>query len=236
MVPLGVLLLHAVGFWPIALIAGVPALGATLARGGGRRPASEPTRAVAKGVTQRAIVRSLLPGAVLYATTIAAGAVVTILPIKRPELVATVGLLLFALAAALARWQAGVQADRPRRTGLLPGACAVTITGLLALAGGLSGPTDAVVLAACAVLGAGYGAVQCLTLVYAFARTAPPERPVASAVWNGAFDAGTATGAVLIGGLTATGNGWWGAFAVLAALVACVTPAAVLSTRYVSSS
>jgi predicted MFS family arabinose efflux permease len=81
------------------------------------------------------------------------------------------------------------------------------------------------------VLGVGYGAAQCLTLVLSFARTAPGERSVASAVWNGAFDAGTATGAFLIGALSATGMGWWGAFAVLAALVACVMPAAVSSTR-----
>ena len=81
------------------------------------------------------------------------------------------------------------------------------------------------------MLGVGYGTVQCLTLVYAFARTTPSERPVASAVWNGAFDAGTATGAVLIGVLSATGIGWWGTFAVLAVLVAAVMPAAVSSTR-----
>ncbi len=232
MIPLAVVLLHALGFWPIAVIAGLPAVGAALALGGGwRRVAPEPTQAVPTGATRRAIARSLLPAAVLYATTIAAGAVVTILPIVRSELVATVGLLVFAVAAALARWQAGAQVDRPGRMWLLAGACAIAIAGLLALGAGLSGPSDGVVLAACAMLGVGYGAVQCLTLVYAFARTTSSERPVASAVWNGAFDAGTATGAVLIGALSATGMGWWGTFAVLGVLVAAVMPAAVSSTR-----
>ncbi|HEY5429923.1 MAG TPA: MFS transporter [Solirubrobacteraceae bacterium] len=232
MIPLAVVLLHALGFWPIAVIAGLPAVGAALALGGGwRRVAPEPTQAVPTGATQRAIARSLLPAVVLYAITIAAGAVVTILPIVRSELVATVGLLVFAVAAALARWQAGAQVDRPGRMWLLAGACAIAIAGLLALGAGLSGPSDGVVLAACAMLGVGYGAVQCLTLVYAFARTTSSERPVASAVWNGAFDAGTATGAVLIGALSATGMGWWGTFAVLAVLVAAVMPAAVSSTR-----
>jgi MFS family permease len=231
-IPLAVLLLHAFGFWPIAAIAGVPAVGAALAFGSGwRRVAPEPTQAVPRGATQRAIARSLLPAVVLYAITVAAGAVVTILPIVRSELVATVGLLVFAVAAALARWQAGRLVDRPGRTWLLAGACAIAIAGLLALAAGLNGPSDGVVLAACAVLGVGYGSIQCLTLVYAFARTASSERPVASAVWNGAFDAGTATGAVLIGALSATGIGWWGTFAVLAVLVAAVMPAAVSSTR-----
>ncbi len=232
MIPLAVLLLHAFGFWPIAAIAGLPAVGAALALGSGwRRVAPEPTQAVPRGSTQRAIARSLLPAVVLYAITVAAGAVVTILPIVRSELVATVGLLVFAVAAALARWQAGRLVDRPGRTWLLAGACAIAIAALLALAAGLSGPSDGVVLAACATLGVGYGSIQCLTLVYSFARTTSSERPVASAVWNGAFDAGTATGAVLIGALSATGIGWWGTFAVLAVLVAAVMPAAVSSTR-----
>jgi MFS family permease len=232
MIPLAVLLLHEVGFWPIAVIAGLPVVGAALALGGGwRRVAPEPTQLVPKGATRRAIVRSLPPAAVLYAITIAGGAVVTILPIVSSELVATVGLLVFAVAAAMARWQVGPQVDRPGRTWLLAGACAMAIAGLLALSAGLSGPSDGIVLAACAMLGAGYGAVQCLTLVYSFVRTTSSERPVASAVWNGAFDAGTATGAVLIGALTATGMGWWGTFAVLAVLVAAVMPAAVSSTR-----
>ncbi len=232
MVPLGVLLLHAPGFWLVGCIAGLPAVGAMLAWGvGWRRVVPDPTQAAPKSSTRRAIARALVPASVLYPVTIAAGAVVTILPIVRSELLATVGLLVFGIAAALARWQAGRQVDQSSRTWLLPGACALVIAGLLALAAGLTGQSSWVVLAACAVLGLGYGAVQSLTLVYSFARTTSRERPIASAVWNGAFDAGTATGAVLIGVLTATGIGWWGAFAVLAALAVAVTPTAISSSR-----
>lgn len=231
-IPLSVVLLHGLGFWPIAVIAGVPAFGAALAVGGGwRRVTPETTQAVPAGATRRAIARSAPPATVLCAMTIVGGAVVTILPIVRSELVATVGLLLFALANALGRWRAGAQVDRSGGAWLLPGACGVGIAGLVALAAGLSGPSDGVVLAACAMLGLGFGSVQCLTLVYSFARTTSSERPVASAVWNGAFDAGTATGAVLIGALSASGIGWWGASAVLAVLVAAVVPAAVSSAR-----
>jgi MFS family permease len=227
-----VLLLHAPGFWLVGSIAGLPAVGATLAWGGGwRRAAPDPTQVTPKSSTRRAIARALLPAAVLYPITIAAGAVITILPIVRSELLATVGLLVFGIATALARWRAGKQVDQPGHTWLLPGACTLAIAGLLALAAGLSGHSNGVVLAACAVLGLGYGAVQCLTLVYSFARTSSRERPVASAVWNGAFDAGTATGAILIGVLTATGMGWWGASAVLATLAAIVIPAAISSSR-----
>ena len=232
MLPLSELLLHAAGFWPIALVAGIPAVGAALALGGGRRRVvPDSTQAAPAGATQQAITRSLLPAAVLCAITIAAGAVVTILPIVCSELVATVGLLVLAVASAVTRWQAGAQIDRPGRTWLLVAGCGVVIAGLLALSAGLSGPSDGLVLAACAMLGVGYGTVQCLTLVYSFARTASNERPVASAVWNGAFDAGTAIGAVLIGALTATGVGWWGTLGVLAVLVVAVTPAAVSLSR-----
>ena len=50
MIPLAVLLLHAFGFWPIAAIAGLPAVGAALALGSGwRRVAPEPTQAVPRG-------------------------------------------------------------------------------------------------------------------------------------------------------------------------------------------
>lgn len=232
LIPLAVVLLHAFGFSPIAIIAALPVAGAALAFGGGwRRVSPESTHEVPTGATRRAITRSLLPAAVLYATTITAGAVVTILPIVRSEFVATVGLLVFGVAGALARWQAGAQVDRSGRAWLLVGACALAITGLLALSAGLSGLSDGVVLAACALLGVAFGAVQCLTLVYSFARTTSSERPIASAVWNGAFDAGTATGAVLVGALSATGIGWWATFGALAVLLAAVMPAAVSSAR-----
>ena len=227
--PLAVLLTHAVGFWLIASIASLPVLGIVFALGGGwRRPAGpEPTETRTRRATRAAIARSLLPAAVLCAITVAGGAVVTILPILRPGFVATAGLLVFATGGALARWRAGVHADRHGPSWLLPGACAIAIAGLLGLPWGLDGRVDLVVLMACALLGAGYGAVQSLTLVDAFARAAPRERPIASAVWNGAFDAGTAVGATLIGLLSAAGTGLWGAFAVLAAIVAAVVPAAM---------
>ena len=102
----------------------------------------------------------------------------------------------------------------------------IAAVGLLALAAGLSGGGAVAVLVGCAVAGVGYGAAQSLTLVSAFARTGPQARATASAVWNVAFDAGTAIGAVLIGALTATSLGIWGAFAVLAALALASVPLA----------
>ena len=232
MIPLAVVLLHAVGFWPIAVIAGLPAVGAALALGGGwRRVAPEPTQAVPTGATRRAIARSLLPAAVLYAITIAAGAVVTILPIVRSELVATVGLLVFAVAAALARWQAGAQVDRPGRTWLLAGACAIAIAGLLALsrrperalrwgrAGGLRNARG----------GLWGGSVphpglrlRPHHLERATGRQRRVERRLRRRDRNRRGPDRRAK---------RDGMGWWGTFAVLAVLVAAVMPAAVSSTR-----
>ena len=50
-----------------------------------------------------------------------------------------------------------------------------------------------------AVFGAGYGAVQNLTLLAAFARAGEGGTTTASAMWNVSFDAGTATGALALG-------------------------------------
>lgn len=232
MVPLAVLLLRTVGFWPIAVLAAVPALGATAALGDDRRRApaavGEPR---ASAGTRAAIAGALGPSAVLCTTTIAGGAIVTILPIELTGNVATIGLFVFGVSGALARWRAGVAVDRHGIVWLLIGACGATILGTLALAAGLANRQDLLILPACAAAGAGYGAVQCLTLVAAFARTGDHARTIASAIWNAAFDAGTAVGAILIGVLTAGSLGLWGAGAVLAALVAASLPAAATSGR-----
>lgn len=232
MIPLAVLLLRTVGFWPIAVLAAVPALGATLALGHnpGRAPA-QLSGPHPSGGTRAAIAGALAPSAVLCAVTIVGGAIVTILPIELSGSVATIGLFVFGVSGALARWLAGVTVDRHGIVWLLLGACSAAIAGIVALAGGLADGQNFVILPACAAAGAGYGAVQCLTLVAAFARTGDHARTVASAMWNAAFDAGTAIGAILIGALAATSLGLWGAGAVLAALVAVTLPTAVASGR-----
>jgi predicted MFS family arabinose efflux permease len=98
------------------------------------------------------------------------------------------------------------------------------IGGILALAGGLGAPSDVGLLAGATLIGAAFGAANSLTLVWAFGRVEPGERPVASTVWNASFDAGTAVGAVLVGALAGTRLGVAGGVAVLAGLVAAVVP------------
>ncbi len=172
-----------------------------------------------------------LPAAVLCALMIAGGALVTILPISRSGFVATAGLALVGAAVAASRWLAGARVRRHGVGVLLVSACVIAAIGLLTVAAGLSGGGVVTVLAGCAVTGVGYGAAQSLTLLSAFARAGPPARATASAVWNVAIDSGTAIGAVLIGALTATSLGVWGAFAVLAALAVVVVPLALVSGR-----
>jgi MFS family permease len=235
MVPLAVLLLREVGFWPIALLAAVPVLGAAPGWHGGPRrvTAGLATDGAADGPdTRAALASTLAPATVLCAVTIVGGAVVTILPIQRATgYVAAAGLLVYGLAGALARWQAGVWVDRVGVAWPLVATCLLTVAGVLVLAAGLSTGADPLTLVACAVVGGTYGAVQSLTLVSSFARAGTANRPVASALWNAAFDAGTGLGALLVGVLAATSLGLWGAFAVLALLVAATVPAGVASGR-----
>ena len=103
LVPVSVLLLHDVGFWPVAVLAALPVPGALFAIGAGRRPSArgapgDPSartreaRRAPGSAAAAALRRALAPAAVLCALTIAGGAIVTILPISRSGFVATAGL------------------------------------------------------------------------------------------------------------------------------------------------
>jgi predicted MFS family arabinose efflux permease len=173
---------------------------------------------------------TLAPSFVLLLVTAAGGGLVTFLAIQRPTgALATVALLVFGAAAALARWQAGVLVDRVGPRVLLPGAVIAAAAGMggigLCLVGGRS--YDALLVVAAAVFGLGYGAVQNLTLVIAFARAGAAGAPTASALWNGAFDTGTALGAFAVGAIAAAGLGLPWAFAVSAAAVLVGLPVAL---------
>jgi predicted MFS family arabinose efflux permease len=181
--------------------------------------------------TRRAAVRAALaPSAVLFAVTMAGGGVITFLPIERPDgVLATVALLVFGATGAVTRWRSGALADRLGSSGLLPVALAVAAAGLVVTAVGLNTGGAWIVVGA-AVLGAGYGAVQNLTLVAAFARAGEQGATTASAMWNAAFDAGTAVGALALGFLAA-GIGLDLTYVVVAALLAAAVPFASAAAR-----
>ncbi len=184
----------------------------------------------AGGSSRRAVRAALAPSVVLLLVTLAGGGLMTFLPIERPDgVLATAALLLFGVAGALSRWRAGLLADRVGTSRLLPAALVVGAAGLAAVALGL-GTADAVVLVGAAVFGAGYGAVQNLTLVTAFARAGESGSTAASAMWNASFDSGTAAGALALG-LVAAGVGLPWTYVLVAGVLLAGLPTALTATR-----
>jgi predicted MFS family arabinose efflux permease len=184
------------------------------------------------GAGRAAVVAALAPSLVLFLVTMAGGGLVTFLPIERPDgVLATTALLLFGLTGAVTRWRAGALSDRLGMRLLLPFALVVAAVGLVVTAVGLTAAAGAGwVLAGAAVFGAGYGAVQNLTLVSAFARAGEGGTTTASALWNASFDAGMATGALALG-VVAAGIGLDWTYVVVAALLAAALPLASAAAR-----
>ncbi|RZU30662.1 putative MFS family arabinose efflux permease [Blastococcus saxobsidens] len=179
-----------------------------------------------------AVRAAVAPSAVLFVVTTAGGGLVTFLPIDRPDgRLATVALLLWGLTGAVTRWRAGVLADRLGTALLLPVALMVAAVGV-----GLTGvglwTGSAWVLLGSALFGAGYGAVQNLTLLRAFARAGEGGTTAASATWNASFDLGTASGALLLGVAFGTVGLSW-TFVLVAAVLAAALPLARISARSV---
>jgi predicted MFS family arabinose efflux permease len=173
---------------------------------------------------------------VLLVVTLSGAGLVTYLPIARPHgSLAGIVLLVYGLAAAGFRWQAGAMSDRTGVHTLLPVGLGTAAVGLVLVAGALfaghsgAGAT-ALLLAGAAVFGCGYGTTQNLTQVVAFAHAGPSNSATASAIWNGAFDAGTAIGAYGVGLVAVTGLDLPGTYLVCAALIACAVPAAIATT------
>jgi len=227
-VPAGVALVLAGHADVMAWLAASPLLGILLVPVLARAVAGRADDVAGSG--RAAALAALLPSVVLFAVTLAGGGVVTFLPIERPDgSTATVALLLFGVTAALSRWRAGLLADRIGGRVLLPVSVGVAAAGMVLLAVGL-GTSAAVLHVGAAVIGAGYGATQNLTLLAAFARAGEAGTTSASAVWNAAFDSGTAAGAALLG-LVAAGVGLPASYVLCAVLLAFVLPLAVLGSR-----
>jgi MFS family permease len=227
-VPAGVaLVLGGHAAW-MAWLAAAPVLALPLVPGVVRGVRAEPRTGTSS--SRAAVLAALTPSAVLLVVTLAGGGLVTFLPIERPDgVLATATLLLFWLTAALGRWRAGVLADRAGTRLLLPLALLLSAGGMAVVALGLSAGAGWV-LAGAAVFGAGYGAVQNLTLVTAFARAGEGGATTASAVWNASFDAGTAVGALVLG-LVAAGIGLPWTYVLVAGVLLLTLPLARVATR-----
>jgi predicted MFS family arabinose efflux permease len=216
--PLGVFLVGRVGY-PAVFIAGAAAALAGLlvvlgipGRSGEPRSA---TVGMLAGLRSAALLR---PSVVFSATAMAAGVVVTFLPLAVTRAsggLAAVALLAQATVTTLARWWAGRYADRRSPAGLL-------IPGLLAAAAGVLAlvlvDSPVAVLAGIMVFGAGFGVSQNASMTLMFNRVPPAGYGTASALWNLAYDAGMGLGAAGFGVLAAQ-TGYPAAFALTAAVM-----------------
>lgn len=234
LVPAGVALTLAGRFGWVAVLAAAPVLAVPIALSLGRSDPSDP-EAGGRAGSRAAITAALGPSSILVLVTLAGGGVVTFLPIERPDgALAATALLATGITAAASRWQAGLLVDRIGGRVLLPAALSSAIGGLLLIAFGLTQGTGTAaaieIVTGAAIFGVGYGAVQNLTLVIAFARVGPDRTNTASAVWNASFDIGTAIGAVAVGAVAATGFGLSMSYVACAVAIAATVPLAFAVT------
>jgi predicted MFS family arabinose efflux permease len=151
------------------------------------------------------------------ATTMAAGVVLTFLPLAVPGsgvFSAASALLVVGITSTASRWWAGRFGDRRDPRLLL-------VPGLLACAAGMVClPLGGVVLLIGAVLfGTGFGLLQNATLILMMGRVSKSEYGLGSTLWNAAFDTGTGIGAFSFG-LVISAVGFFWSFFICSALVA----------------
>ena len=227
--PAGVWLAGHAGLAPVVVVAAVTALvpAAVVAwlprRVGGDDPgaASDQDQPIGllAGLRQ---VGQRRPALIFAASTVAAGVVVSFLPLATglSRNVAAAGLFAQALTGMAGRWWAGRLGDRLGHERLLPAALAIAAAGMAALFW-LASPVA--VIAGMGLFGLGFGALQNATFTLMINRMPESGFGAASAIWNLAYDAGYGAGPAAFGvfvGLT----GYPIAFAFSALLMIVALP------------
>jgi MFS family permease len=222
--PLGVELSGQVGFGPVFVAGAVAALCALVVVPGlpGRAPGTEQHVGILAGLGSPLLAR---PALVMGATAMAAGAVVTFLPLAVTQAsgdLAVWALLVQAAASTVTRWWAGWYGDRHGPSGLLiPGLLAAGL-GMLAM---FAIDSSTMVILGMLLFGAGFGVCQNASLALMFSRASPSAFGTVSAIWNLAFDAGLGVGAAGFGAIAAQSS-YPIAFALTAGLMlAALVPA-----------
>ena len=166
----------------------------------------------------------LRPFLIFAASTVAAGVVVSFLPLATGVSgnVAAAGLLAQALTATVSRWWAGRRGDRTGHARLLVPALAIASLGMITM---LWLASPAAVIAGMCLFGIGFGIGQNATFALMIDRMPPAGAGTASALWNLAYDAGYGAGPALFG-LLVGHTGYPAAFALTAALMLVALPAA----------
>jgi len=212
--PLGVWLVGRAGYPPV-FVAGAVAGLAVVPGLPGRRPAAEQAVGVLAGLRTPALHR---PALTFSATAMAAGVVVTFLPLAVTQGsggLAALALFVQAVGSTLSRWCAGRYGDRHGPAVLLVPAVCTSAAGILAL---VLVDRPVAVLFAMALFGSGFGATQNASMTLMLNRVAPSAYGTVSAIWNLAYDAGIGVGAFGFG-LVAARTGYPPAFALTAALM-----------------
>jgi predicted MFS family arabinose efflux permease len=158
------------------------------------------------------------PSILFAVTTMAAGAVVTFLPLSLPRATgafAALALLVQAASSTIARWWAGHAGDRHGSAKLLVPAVVVAALGVLGLV--FASSTVAVVIGMI-LFGCGFGIAQNASLAVMFDRVASDHFDTVSALWNLAYDGGLGIGAAGFG-VVASQTAYTHAFGFLAALM-----------------
>jgi predicted MFS family arabinose efflux permease len=216
--PLGVWLVEQVGYGPVFTAGALAALAGLAAVPGlprrERQAGDDPAVGFLAGLRDPALRR---PALAFSATAMAAGVVVTFLPLAVAGAsgnLAAAALLVQAVVGTITRWWAGRHGDRHGPGSLLLPAVVVCATGVFAL---VLVASPAAVLAGMLVFGAGFGVSQNASMSLMFNRVAPAGYGTISALWNLAFDAGVGLGAIGFG-VVAARTGYPAAFAVTAVL------------------
>jgi MFS family permease len=166
----------------------------------------------------------LRPFLIFAASTVAAGVVVSFLPLAAGVSgnVAAAGLLAQALTATAGRWWAGRRGDRAGHARLLVPALAIASLGMITMIW-LASP--AAVIAGMCLFGTGFGICQNATFALMIERMPASGLGTASALWNLAYDAGYGAGPALFG-LAVSHTGYPAAFALTSVLMLAALPAA----------
>ena len=172
--------------------------------------------AAAGGLVALARVPVQRRSAVLFAaTTVAAGIVVAYLPLAATGPAVALGLFVQALAATAARYCAGRWGDRHGHARLVgPGLAACGLGMVLLL--GVDQP--AVLLAAMAVFGTGFGVAQSATYAVMVERAPAGGDGAVSALWNLAYDLGYGMGPLAFAAVVGA-SGYPAAFALTGLVV-----------------
>ncbi len=215
--PLGVWFATHAGYTSVFVAGAIVALAALFAIPGlpPREAELAPPIGFLSGVRSQRLGR---PATIFAVTAMAAGVVVTFLPLvvtPGAENVAASALLVQAVAMTLSRGWAGKQGARSGNTTMLIAAVLLTSAGIFVLA--VSRDT-AVILVAMVLFGGGFGIAQNASLALMFERVSKAQYDAASALWNAAYDTGLGVGAAGFG-LVAASTGYRTATVLTAAVV-----------------